>query len=56
MNSDLGVNSNVLETLILLKYFSNASICESILIPNATAFFGISFVLLVNEIKVILFI
>ena len=42
MNSDFGDKSNVLETFILSKYFFKASICDSMLIPKAIVFFGIS--------------
>ena len=43
-------------TFISSKYFFKAAICDSILIPKAIVFSGIFSVLLVNAIKVILFI
>ena len=56
INSALGDSSIVLEIFVLLKYLFKASICDSILIPKAIAFFGMLLVLLVIEINVILFI
>ena len=41
-NSDFGAKSSVLETFIFSKYFFRALICESIFIPKAIVFFGIS--------------
>ena len=44
-NIVFGDNRIVFENFILLKYFLSASICDSILIPKAIIFFGISVVL-----------